>query len=64
MCLLETILSEQDHYISNMVRGRCSSSVCSWCDGSSDLSLMVDAWSCGMCYPVCGMMVHMKDAAS
>ena len=46
----------------------------SWCDGSSDRSFMVDPlsyfsfqpvlhdWSnksCGMCYPVCGMM-HIK----
>ena len=47
----------------------------SWCDGSSDRSFMVDPlsyfsfqpvlhdWSnksCGMCYPVCGM-VHIKE---
>ena len=45
--------------------------VCSWCNGSSDLTLMVDALSfflfqpllhdwcnkgCGMCKPVCGMV--------
>ena len=50
-------------------------SVCSWCDGSSDQSFMVDPLSyflfqpvlhvwcnkgCGMCYPVCGMM-HIKE---
>ena len=50
-------------------------SVCSCCDGSSDLSFMVDPLSyflfqpvlhdwynkgCGMCYPVCGI-VHIKE---
>ena len=50
-------------------------SICSWCDGSSDQSFMVDPLSyflfepvhhnwCnkdhGMCYPVCGMM-HIKE---
>ena len=56
---------------------RCSSvvRVCSWCDGSSNWSFMLDPLSyfsfqpvlhdwcnkgCGMCYPVCGM-VHIKD---
>ena len=52
-----------------------SNSVRSWCDGSSDRSLMVDPLSyfsfqpvlhdwcnkgCGMCYPVCWMM-HVKE---
>ena len=52
-----------------------SKSIRSWCDGSSDLSFMVDPMSyfsfqpvlrdwCnksrGMCYPVCGM-VHIKE---
>ena len=50
-------------------------SICSWCDGSSVLSLMVDPLKhylfqpvlhnlcnkdCGMCYPVCGI-VHIKE---
>ena len=61
---------------------RCSSVVrvfahgaCSWCDGSSDRSFMMDPLSyflfqpviydwcnkgCGMCHPVCGM-VHIKE---
>ena len=48
---------------------------CSWCDGSSDRSLMLDPLSyfsfhpvlhdwcnkgCGLCYPVCGR-VHIKE---
>ena len=54
----------------------CGKSICSWCDGSSDRSFMVDPLSyfsfqpvlhdwCnrghGMCYPLCGMM-HIKES--
>ena len=50
-------------------------SICSWCDGSWDQSLMVDSLSYfsfqpvlhvwynkgrGLCYPVCGIL-HIKD---
>ena len=53
----------------------CGNRFCSWCDGSSDRSFMVDPldyflfqpelhdWrnkGHGMCYPVCGM-VHIKE---
>ena len=55
----------------------CGNSVHSWCNGSSDRSFMVDPLSyfsfqpvlrdwcnkgCGMCYPVCGMMLIGKSS--
>ena len=63
-----------NRFFSSFFGARCSF-VCSWCDGSSDQSYMVDPLSyfsfqpvlhdwcnkcCGMCYPVCGM-VHIKE---
>ena len=76
---ISTSITVQTYLPQDQKSGReiqlCGKSICSWCDGSSDRSFMVDPLSYflfhpvlhdwfnkghGMCYPVCGM-VHIKE---